>query len=266
LFASVCPKLARHQFIDTAVSTGNLFNFMKLYRLFPSLFLSRRSISFGLRSILLGFWVSAGAATATAAVPVIVSSPANQLATEGTNAQLTVIATGADTLHYQWKRDGVSVGADSATLTVAPVQATDQGEYLVSVSNSAGAVVSAPAFLYTEPAVPAFAQNRLEALSADTLAANKWTPDKIPGYRQQVMDAQLNGVGRVWQNIAPGFGNVIYDLRVDDGVITLILDLGGLVQSTDGGKSWKTVSYQLPGNGNYQGFFLSISLRPTLNS
>jgi len=234
---------------------------MKHCASFPVLTTARPRVFLGLRFIWQSLLACACTSAGIAAVPVIVSSPATQVVTEGTNAQLTVVASSAETLHYQWKRDGVSVGTDNATLTVAPVQASDQGEYFVSVSNSAGAVASAPAFLYTEPAVPAFVQNRLQALSVDTLAANKWTPVKIPGYRQQVMDAQLNGVEAVWQNIAPGFGNVIYDLKVEDGVITLILDLGGLVQSSDGGKSWKTVSYQLPGNGNYQGFF-SFDISP----
>lgn len=200
-------------------------------------------------------------AAQAAVAPTITLPPKTQVATEGQRVEFTVLAAGSDTLHYVWKRDGEEVGSDSATLTLASVQATDQGEYLVSISNSAGAVTSVPAFLYTEPSATAYFSSRLDTLSAATLTANNWTPVKIPGFRQQVMDAQLNGVGHVWQNIAPGFGNVIYDLKVDDGVITLILDLGGLVQSMDGGKTWKTVSYQLPGNGNYTGFY-SFDISP----
>jgi hypothetical protein len=174
---------------------------MKIHALISTFAQSLRSVSFGLRLVELGALTCACVSVGGAAVPVIVSSPATQLATEGTNVQLTVTATSADALHYQWKQDGTAVGTDSATLTLAPVLATEQGVYVVAVSNSSGTVTSAPFSVLTEPAVPAFVQSRLDALSADTLAANNWTPVKIPGFRQQVMDAELAGVGQVWQNI-----------------------------------------------------------------
>ncbi len=106
-----------------------------------------------------------------------------------------------------------------------------------------------------DAAMPTSFSANLADIAAPLLAGRKWTPVKIPGLREQVLDAQVNGRNCVWRNIAPGFANVTYDAKVDDGVITLLLDLGGLIQSPDGGATWRTLSYQYPGNGNYQGFY-----------
>ncbi len=110
-------------------------------------------------------------------------------------------------------------------------------------------------------AVPAFFAANLETVAAPLLANRKWTPLKIPGLREQLLDAHVNGRNRVWRNIAPGFANVTYDAKVDDGVVTLLLDLGGLVQSPDGGETWRTVSHQYPGNGLHSQFY-SFDLSP----
>lgn len=111
------------------------------------------------------------------------------------------------------------------------------------------------------PAMPAFFQTNLEALAAPLAVGRNWTPVKIPGLREQVLDAQVNDRNRVWSNIAPGFANVIYDAKVDRGVITAVLDLGGLVQSRDGGASWRQLSYDFIGGGNYR-YFFSFDISP----
>lgn len=69
-----------------------------------------------------------------------------------TNVVLSVSATGAGTLHYQWRRDGVDVGADLPTFTIAVVAASDIGTYTVEVSddctaNTGTTVTSNPAVL-----------------------------------------------------------------------------------------------------------------------
>lgn len=109
--------------------------------------------------------------------------------------------------------------------------------------------------------MPAFFESNLETIAAPLLAGRKWTQVKIPGLREQVLNAHLNGVNCIWDNIEPGFANVTYDAKVDQGVISLILDLGGLVQSSDGGATWRQLSYQLPGNGVCAGFY-SFDISP----
>jgi len=60
----------------------------------------------------------------------------------------TVLAVGSGTLSYRWLHDGVPVpGAAAPSLLVSSVQGPDTGAYQVVVSNSFGAVTSAPAIL-----------------------------------------------------------------------------------------------------------------------
>lgn len=114
---------------------------------------------------------------------------------------------------------------------------------------------STPTPIPTEVPLPNFAAQNLSDIAAPLLKGRSWTQVKIPGLRDQVLNAHLNGVNAVWKNVSPGYANVIYDLRVDRGVITLILDLGGVIQSRDGGQTWSQLSYSFPGNGNYMGYF-----------
>lgn len=103
--------------------------------------------------------------------------------------------------------------------------------------------------------IPTHVQRNLEAIEAPFRERIWWTPLKVPGHEEQVLSARRSGAGRVWENVAPGFTNVIYDVRVSNGVITAVLDLGGVIQSEDGGTSWRQLSYRLPGNGVYASFF-----------
>ena len=63
------------------------------------------------------------------------------------------------------------------------------------------------------------------------------------GLEEQVWKAWAPGAKPMWHNISPGYTNVIYDLKVDGGVVTLLLDGGGLVQSEDGGETWRSISH-----------------------
>ncbi len=103
--------------------------------------------------------------------------------------------------------------------------------------------------------IPSHVQRNLEAIAEPFMNRVWWTPMKVPGLEDQVLNAHRPGAGRVWENVAPGFANVIYDVRVSNGVITAVLDLGGVIQSQDGGASWRQLSYRLPGNGVYASFF-----------
>jgi formylglycine-generating enzyme required for sulfatase activity len=57
----------------------------------------------------------------------------------------------ADTLTYQWYKDGVAInGATGSSYTIMSVKASDAGSYTVTVSNSAGSVTSDVATLTVE--------------------------------------------------------------------------------------------------------------------
>jgi glucose/arabinose dehydrogenase len=75
--------------------------------------------------------------------PVILLQPGGNTVSQGQSATFKVIASGAATLNYQWRKNGVDIpGATSESYTVSNAQASNAGQYTVRVSNSAGFVVS----------------------------------------------------------------------------------------------------------------------------
>jgi len=85
-------------------------------------------------------------------LPVILVEPTNETVAFGSNAVFSVVATGTSPLSYQWQFNGASIpGATSSNLVLNSVQATNSGNYTVSVSNIAGSVTSAPPAILIEP-------------------------------------------------------------------------------------------------------------------
>ncbi len=83
--------------------------------------------------------------------PTITTQPASQSVASGTSAALTVAATGASPMTYQWYRAGRPVaGATSATLTFPACAPADAGIYDVAVTD-AGSTLSKPAVLGVLP-------------------------------------------------------------------------------------------------------------------
>src|ERR1700747_345175 len=69
----------------------------------------------------------AGTSSAPATVPVITAQPANATVTVGQTATFTVAATGTAPLSYQWTKNGMSVGTNSATYSTAAPTSADNG-------------------------------------------------------------------------------------------------------------------------------------------
>jgi hypothetical protein len=94
---------------------------------------------------------STNSASATLTVvdpPEIVAPPVDQYVAAGASATFTVTAGGSLPMAYQWFFDGTPLPAATGTnFTRANAQAAHAGFYSVVVSNSAGAVTSAPAWL-----------------------------------------------------------------------------------------------------------------------
>jgi hypothetical protein len=83
-----------------------------------------------------------------ATLPVIYRQPAPVSAVAGRSVALSVVASGAPEVAYQWQRNGIAIsGATTATLRLAPLNAAQAGLYTVVVSNGAGRVTSAEAAL-----------------------------------------------------------------------------------------------------------------------
>jgi hypothetical protein len=88
----------------------------------------------------------------TAVAPTITTVPVSQSITVGTPLTLTVGVAGVPAPTYQWQKDGVAIpGATAATLSIATALPPDAASYTVTVTNSAGAVTSAPAIITILP-------------------------------------------------------------------------------------------------------------------
>lgn len=76
----------------------------------------------------------------------ILTQPKSQIALAEKTISLSVVATGAEPLSYQWKKDGEAIeGATSSSLELVDISAADAGDYTVTVSNNDGSVTSVPA-------------------------------------------------------------------------------------------------------------------------
>jgi Leucine-rich repeat (LRR) protein/alpha-tubulin suppressor-like RCC1 family protein len=95
-----------------------------------------------------GAWLAVAADPATAPWVTILEGPTSQVAVVGANVTLSVVATGAPPLSYQWQKNGTNItAATNATLSINDVQTTDFGSYAVAVSNTFGSVTSQAAAL-----------------------------------------------------------------------------------------------------------------------
>ena len=77
----------------------------------------------------------------TCALPIITNQP--QSITAGRTVTLTVGASSAQPLSYQWRKDDVAVsGAIAGSFTISSLQFSNVGHYTVVVSDSCGAITS----------------------------------------------------------------------------------------------------------------------------
>lgn len=80
--------------------------------------------------------------------PVITLQPASRNTYEGNSVTFTVVATGAQPLQYQWRFNGANAsGATESAFTLSDIDDSDEGTYVVVLSNSVGSVTSTPAQL-----------------------------------------------------------------------------------------------------------------------
>jgi hypothetical protein len=94
--------------------------------------------------------------------PGITTQPASQAVILGQNTSLSVVASGAAPISYQWSFSGSPLsGATSSTLTLTNVQTNQAGIYTALITNAYGAVTSTNAMLtvYVPPGIQAQPQN-----------------------------------------------------------------------------------------------------------
>ncbi len=97
--------------------------------------------------------VTSVVATLTVLVPPrIVAPPQNLTVAQGATATFEVVAEGWPAPSYQWQFNNAALaGQISPSLTITNVQATNEGDYSVVVSNSAGSITTSTAHLTVEP-------------------------------------------------------------------------------------------------------------------
>jgi len=81
-------------------------------------------------------------------IPVIIEHPQSITATVGQSASFSVEATGAETLYYQWEKEGSNIsGANLPVYSIQSVTEDDAGNYSCTVSNDYGTATSNNALL-----------------------------------------------------------------------------------------------------------------------
>jgi hypothetical protein len=99
-------------------------------------------------SNVVGMVTSAPALLTLQSSPFIFGQPSNQSVNLGQKAVFGVAAGGVAPLTYQWYLNGAPLAkATAAALVLASVKYSDAGTYTVRVTNSLGAIASAPALL-----------------------------------------------------------------------------------------------------------------------
>ncbi len=136
-----------------------------------------------------------------AVLPSITTQPTNLTVVAGQPATLVVGATGTAPLKYQWWRSStnVSSAATNSSLVFTNARLSDAGTYSVTVSNSAGGLVSSNAVLtVTVPSAP--------TIAASGMSGNKFyfTFTPVVGLTNSVLtNSSVVGSWGVLTNIPP---------------------------------------------------------------
>lgn len=144
--------------------------------------------------------------------PVIIEQPVSQAQLPGGAVTLAAEGEGIGGLSYQWQFEGTNIaGATNSTLTLTNVQATNNGNYQVVVSDGSGstlssnaafAILTPPQILSISPSAPC--TNWIATNLTLSVSATNADLGEFPIYYQW----QLNGT-----NI-PGATNNVYSLSI----------------------------------------------------
>ncbi|MFL6699147.1 MAG: DUF3500 domain-containing protein [Vitreoscilla sp.] len=141
--------------------------------------------------------------------PVIGTQPASVSVAAGGSASFSVVAYGAATLSYQWRKDGTAIsGATSATYGISSVTTADAGAYDVVVTNSKGSATSSVAALTVTSTTAACDTTQVDNVLAAVTALKNALGSTLTAQTQYdsstSTSGQLNKYRTDWSNLPPG--------------------------------------------------------------
>jgi len=141
---------------------------------------------------------STSTSTSTSTAPTITTQPASQSVAAGSSASFSVVASGSDTLSYQWRKAGSAIsGATSSTYTISSAASSDAGSYDVVVSNSAGSATSSTATLTVTTTT-----STSSSLSADVYTAALAFYNTLSSSQQSTVQLAWSlDTARKWSNL-----------------------------------------------------------------
>ncbi len=87
-----------------------------------------------------------------ASAPTIVTQPSSRTVDRGASIVMKASATGAGTVTYQWRLNGVNIsGATATNYTLSNIQTSQAGSYMLVAANASGTATSSPAILTVNP-------------------------------------------------------------------------------------------------------------------
>jgi len=147
----------------------------------------------------------------------------------------TEVSAAADTLTYQWYKDGTAIsGATASSYTIESAKQSDAGSYTVTVSNGGGSVTSDAAILTVKAKPEALSVHRDVSVTGNKAAVKLTISNAPKGY--------FGSLEETWQSKNITFSNISND--------------GTVAETEDGMKvSWSgfdmSGNYQFPGTLTY---------------
>ncbi|HEY1109540.1 MAG TPA: MBL fold metallo-hydrolase, partial [Opitutaceae bacterium] len=136
--------------------------------------------------------------------------PVSATVAPGSSAALRAQASGAGTLRYQWRRDGLSIsGATSPTLSIERAAAADAGDYTLIVTDANGSVTSRMARVTVATPAP----GPLTNLSVRASTRGAAAPLIVGCVMQGTKPVLVRGIGPSLATF--GITNAISDPRID---------------------------------------------------
>lgn len=161
--------------------------------------------------------------------PIISTHPASVAVSAGAPASFSVVATGQGTLSYQWQFNGNNVpGATGPVLNIPFVTPLNQGNYRVSVANSAGSITSLVATLtvQTPPTILAQPQSKTVVVGLPVLLSVEASGVPPLGYQWMFNGTNIAGAS------APFFEIAVADLTNSGSYQVVVNSSSGAVTSS----------------------------------